>query len=345
MNLEARYSEIKQRLDGLRLHDLEADEIESIVMREVQAHADQQLRMTPNGDSSLEDNDSQETASQSLGSDSIQRLIHGARSIAKLDRSIESKLHEVKCPANLADRLKQATRNQQIDGSNEVVSKEASNANDPWAAVLNGNETAASSDDAVMPADLIRAQAQLDELDTARQGRRGLLARIVRRKSFAYGLIVLLAVGMMTSIGIAVMVLNQPPELISRERLSHETISWKRLVDEKTWNQAPSKRLDSYPVNSDLLLLPHHWMEIRTKYDPSTVVYDATPPGQKQVIQFTIRSNRSFNLERLMPTKPIYETSAYCIGACYDNGFVYVLFVEGDENRYHQVLRRRLPAG
>lgn len=148
-----------------------------------------------------------------------------------------------------------------------------------------------------------------------------------------------------SSATIAFVVMRQPPAVVSRDHLAHQSMEWKLSVDQQEWTVGLPPQSGTYPVSQDVLTQPRGWMTISTNYDPQTVVYDLTPPGQKQVLQFTVRTSRQFNLDPVLPAEPTYETGSFCIGASYFEGVLYVVFVEGDVRRYREVIWEVGPAG
>lgn len=346
MNPDPQHLELLRRLDGVRFDQIEADEINAFVEHEMQEASNEQT--------------SSEETSQGKVSGDTQTFDSIAKRSGALDRVIAHDLRAVSTPSRLADRLKAATRQAAMQDavakdavakdavtkdldSNEVVA-EKSESDQLWASMLGTADTTGE------PTSVEREPRLVDRnpkapVDPKQRPRRSAFSRFSQRRSVVYVGLSLMVLTLMTGIGIAVVVYNQPPEVVSRERISHEAIQWKAIVDQQEWETDPNRRLDDYPLNVDLMVSANRWIELKTQYDASTVVYDVTPPGSKQVFQFTMHTNREFDLGPLLPINPIYKTSMYCIGASYENGVLYVIFVEGDEHRYRQVIRHRHPAG
>lgn len=132
------------------------------------------------------------------------------------------------------------------------------------------------------------------------------------------------------------------PSVVSREQLGHGAIQWTSKLDQDTWNMvAPGT--SHLRICSDLHAQPVRWQTVETRYDGHCVVVDMTPPGEKMIIQFTLRSGEDFEVDPFMPSVPIYKTANHCVGACKQDGVVFVVVVEGDLSRYRQVVQRQLP--
>lgn len=300
MNQQPRKPDPLAPIDGLQFHRLDDEDALRLAEEELKCLAEEELE---SNHSSLDQNQDDSAVD-----------INVIRRLRKLDQAIESALQSgPKAPVGFADRLKAAVAAQAEEKAEEL------------------GETVGEAN--VTPAGLDR-ERRLDDSQTSRR-RSGNRKKILRRSML--GATALAAVASML-----IVFVNWPtpaPPAIGRLEIARQAQRWRVEVQDKTWSAEPAPNLAQYPVNDDLLVSMNQWMTIETKFDSTTYVYNLTPPGGKQVLQFTARSSQGFKLPSFFPATPDYKTDQFCIGACYQEGVLYVVYVEGDANRYRQVLR------
>lgn len=314
-----------QRLHGLPLHAVDEQE----------AHALWQQECEQAGDSSGEVADSNDADALSID--------EAIEQVRQADLEVSSRLHDVSVPVGLAERLKQLAAAQLDQAQHEL------NAAQPSLEVA-GQGSSEANADPVLSSDAVAssigehsAEVQPRSASDADRG----VAKSNRRRWIGFvAASVMVGIGLVGA-GYAVVVMNRPTPPIGRDRVAQDAMAWKRQIDQLGWQGMVTEDeplLRRYPINPEVSFNPRQYSRFSTAYDIETVVYNLTPAGQKQVLQFTARTDRQFNLERMLPLQPIYKTGSFCIGAAYHDGVLYVLFVEGDESRYRRVLRNRLPA-
>ena len=251
-------------------------------------------------------------ASQQPATEEWSHLSVERQRLNQVDRRIADRLDDVPVPGDLRERLlKRAAEESAASETDEKLAE-------PAAAVGPSHRA------------LEKATGRRD-----RTSRRNAL----RWVTVAGASFVLLAAA---SVGIGMLLWPQEDPPVSRQSVCHDAMKWVREIVPTMWQPDPTGHLGDYPLGPDVLPQPQRWMRIATDYDDQAIVYDLTPPGQKRVLQFTLRSSREFDLAEFLPVTPIYRTGQFCIGACYRDGVLYVLFVEGNDERYRQMIEKRL---
>lgn len=145
----------------------------------------------------------------------------------------------------------------------------------------------------------------------------------------------------------AAVVLNQADDPISHLTVADMAIAWLDDAQQGDWDGVKKPPTDSYPLASSINVDADpgsikQWQFIRTDYGKAAV-YDLTPPGDKFVYLFTIRTGEQFSAPQLLPLQPARNTQGVSIGVSYHDGILHVLVVDGDERRYSEFIQERLP--
>jgi hypothetical protein len=137
----------------------------------------------------------------------------------------------------------------------------------------------------------------------------------------------------------------------SRDRLpelsddfSREVIGWTEEVQQGTWREdLPAA---TCPLDPAIRAKPRRWCQMATAYDPHTLVYDLTPPGRDFAFAFCIPTRgRPSALPTMPPANPFSTTGGVSLGAWQSQGMVYVLTVQGGQNRYQGFINARVLIG
>ncbi|MEQ8787322.1 MAG: hypothetical protein RIC55_13535 [Pirellulaceae bacterium] len=236
------------------------------------------------------------------------------------DAAVAGAFHDVPVPVGLADRLLASL----APPSGTVAQSEGEPANASPA----GEATDAPVDATVELADRPPSAS-----------RRSLLRWTMRSVAAAAALLVLAVVG-----GYAYWCFQ--PTVVPADQVVDDALRWTSQVQQHPWRtdmaEAPLQR---FPREPSLRAVPLRWQTLRSAATSEIVAYDLAPPGKSFVAQFTMRVShaRQFDLPRSLPAQPTSSTGGFCIGACYRDGFLYVLVVEGDAMRYRQYVRAELP--
>lgn len=235
-----------------------------------------------------------------------------------LDRSIGEAFRDVQSPPGLAARLLSAVEAEE----------------EPRQAV--------ASDDSAE-----HDQTQLErteEISAANQASRKYSRRSSRRRWIAVA--GTLAASIVVAAYAAIM-LNPPSDPILISTVADKAIDWIDEAQQGDWESGKNPPMDSYPLAKSIIVNDgprpvDQWQFIGTDYGRAAV-YDLTPPGKRFVYLFTIRTDEGFSAPQLLPTRPARNTQGVCVGVAYHDGLLQVLVVDGDERRYGQFIRDRLP--
>jgi hypothetical protein len=124
-------------------------------------------------------------------------------------------------------------------------------------------------------------------------------------------------------------------------------ILWRDLAVRNGWQKdIASAAMRKRPLDADILATPRQWSQIETRYDPDTIVYDLARPGAEFACIYCmhIRTSKSV-LPVAPPLKPHRPTGRLSIGVWRSGDMVYVLAVEGDEQRYGDFLNQSILFG
>jgi len=132
------------------------------------------------------------------------------------------------------------------------------------------------------------------------------------------------------------------PEL--NDDFSRDVIGWTQQVQQGDWyeGQAPV----AYPLDRAIRAVPRRWTQLATGYDRRTLVYDLTPPGRDFAFAFCIPiRGRPCGLPLLPPATPFSTTGGIAMGAWQTQDMVYVLAVQGGQNRYQTFMNSGILIG
>lgn len=133
------------------------------------------------------------------------------------------------------------------------------------------------------------------------------------------------------------------PEL--NDDFSREVIGWTQQVQQGAWNEdlAVAK---NFPLDQAIRAVPRRWQLLATGYDDRTLVYDLTPPGRDFAFAFCLPvRGRTCTLPSLPPAMPFSTTGGIAIGAWQTQDMVYVLAVQGGQNRYQTFMNSGILIG
>lgn len=126
---------------------------------------------------------------------------------------------------------------------------------------------------------------------------------------------------------------------------SREVLGWTELVQGAEWRQDLASA--GCELDSAIRATPHRWFQLNTRYDAATVVYDLTPPGRELAFAFCIpaRGRHSRVLPIAPPAVPFSTTGGVAIGVWQNADVVYVLAVQGSQNRYQGFINSQMLIG
>jgi hypothetical protein len=132
------------------------------------------------------------------------------------------------------------------------------------------------------------------------------------------------------------------PEL--SDEFSQEVITWTEQVQQEAWREDLETAV--YPLDQAIRATPRRWAQLATTYDRQTLVYDLTPPGRDFAFAFCIPvRGRPCTLPALPPAFPFSTTGGVAMGAWQTQDLVYVLVVQGGQNRYQAFMKSGLLIG
>jgi len=108
------------------------------------------------------------------------------------------------------------------------------------------------------------------------------------------------------------------------------------------WNRDPAAADPDRPLSLAILGKPRAWQRIRTDYDSKTVVYDLTVGGQPTAMLLVTQPDVEVaSLPTAPPINPPHTTGGRTAGVWREGDLVYVLMIEGPDqrNRYERLLR------
>ncbi len=254
---------------------------------------------------------------------------------AMLDRSLawDSRIanaiqQEVSVPTDLAERLLAG-----IESGLEPASSSDSNCLDECVqAVLpqsgTDHETESDIETNVEPRNVTR---QVDRSPGKRSPR-------LRWFAMATGLAACICVAVFAAVAIM-------PGKVDVDTLLQQVRDWVIDVRGQSWNQdLDSAPIDSYPLDSSILVQPTGWQEFRTPYDGKAVAYDLrTNAGQPFAALIVVKTTAEFDVQSHLPMTPHSDTGQLCIGACQKNGYLYILIIEGNQRTYQRVIKAPPP--
>jgi hypothetical protein len=235
-----------------------------------------------------------------------------------LDRSIGEAFRDVQPPPGLAARLLSAVES-------EEEPKQAATSNDSAESDLTQLEPAEKSS----PAN--QASREHSRPSSRRRW-------IAVAGTLAASLVV---------VAYAAIMLNPPPDPVSHFTVADKAIDWIDEAQQGDWESSKNPPTDRYPLASSIVVGDgprpvDQWQFVGTDYGKAAV-YDLTPPGKRFVYLFVIRADEDISAPQLLPTLPARNTQGVCVGVAYHDGVLHVLVVDGDERRYGQFIRDRLP--
>jgi hypothetical protein len=131
------------------------------------------------------------------------------------------------------------------------------------------------------------------------------------------------------------------PEL--NDDFSREVIGWTEQVQQGDWSE---KLAAAHPLDPAIRAVPRRWTQLATGYDRRTLVYDLTPPGRDFAFAFCIPvRGRPCVLPSLPPAMPFSTTGGVAMGAWQAQDMVYVLAVQGGQNRYQTFMNSGILIG
>ncbi|MFV1966581.1 MAG: hypothetical protein ACC628_14240 [Pirellulaceae bacterium] len=143
---------------------------------------------------------------------------------------------------------------------------------------------------------------------------------------------------------VALVMLGSTPgqDLTTARTVAARVMHWTLNMDEREW------RADEFPVtrfepSAQLRLPRRRWQRVagRTSHE-QVVCYDVTSERQPRVYLFVIHTRQSFQGASLPPLKPDRNTRNWCFGVWQESGALYVVAVEGSEDRYRRIVRATL---
>lgn len=130
------------------------------------------------------------------------------------------------------------------------------------------------------------------------------------------------------------------------ESFVQEVMDWTSQAEQLNWTtDFSAAHLQQYPFDPALRYGPREWAEIATKYDSRTVIYDLTPRSSSPATLFCMRvSSPEPTLGSVPPLTPFSTTGGISIGMWQRGGVVYVLVVNGNEERYRTFVQAQMVA-
>ena len=109
-----------------------------------------------------------------------------------------------------------------------------------------------------------------------------------------------------------------------------------RQLDASHWHSLASLPA-GYPVSQQVLARPRSWVHFANSVDPSAVAYDCTPPGSREDVTLLVFQGEILGLGAEPPQNP-YFTQGRSMAAWQSGGLVYMLVVEGGDQRYRSLI-------
>ena len=151
--------------------------------------------------------------------------------------------------------------------------------------------------------------------------------------------------GLVIVSAVAAFVLWSPPITLSSETIAQRSLQWADGLVDQSWRPVDDKVLARAPLPEDIVGNPVRWSEMSTEWDQDAVIYDLAGPESSMAMLFVIDVTDEQVLANHFPEQPDYSTGSLCVASSYSNGKLYVLLVEGDEQRYREFLISVWPFG
>ncbi len=257
------------------------------------------------------------------------------RQLQKVDRAIGLTTHSVPTPVGLADRLKARLAH---DGSGTRVDEEALKGDSQsldLTPCLQEDASASGSSNVELSSTVESQSGNGNETDET-------TSRFANAKG-TWITVASLFAALIVGVTYATVIGLQPTTKLSGSDLGHAAQQWLETLDETEWRTISSDTDVDFPISPDVLSRPLRWQTVATSVDHKAIVFDMTPPGKRRILHFTLRTREEISIGNVMPAEPIYETATHCVGASRQGKEIFVLVVEGNRNRYRQVIRRQLP--
>lgn len=130
-------------------------------------------------------------------------------------------------------------------------------------------------------------------------------------------------------------------QVLELSSMVHSTMHWRHLVNEQSWQSELKTVLSDYP-DRYVAARPRGWQIVKGPLDRRTLVFELATQGRRRAMVFVARVSTEVRGVQAPPEVPA-TTGGWSVGVWHEKGYVYVLMVEGREDRYRSLLSRRLP--
>ena len=130
-------------------------------------------------------------------------------------------------------------------------------------------------------------------------------------------------------------------QVLELSSMVHSTMHWRHLVNDQSWQSELKNVLPDYP-DRYVAARPRRWQHVKGPLDRRTLVFDLATQGRRRAMLFVARVSTEVRGTTAPPEVPA-TTGGWSVGVWHEKGYVYVLMVEGREDRYRGLLSRRRP--